>query len=106
MKHLQPLSFGGFMREKEIEKKLVEEITKIGGKCWKFTSPGMSGVPDRIALLHGGKIGFVEVKAPRKTLRPIQRKRKKELEQLGFKVYVLNSIEEIGGIVDEITKQK
>ena len=90
------------MQEKKIEQKLVKEVKRCGGKCWKFVSPGTDGVPDRIALLYKGKIGFVEVKAPGKNLRPQQKKRKKELEQLGFKVYVLDNEDEIGGIIDEI----
>lgn len=90
------------MREKQIEQRLVKEIKKLGGVCWKFTSPGTVGVPDRIALLHNGKVFFVEVKAPGKELRPTQVKRKKELESLGFKVYVLDDEGKIGGILDEI----
>ena len=90
------------MQEKKIEQKLVKEVKRCGGKCWKFVSPGTDGVPDRIALLYKGKIGFVEVKAPGEDLRPQQKKRKKELEKLGFKVYVLDNEDEIGGIIDEI----
>ena len=90
------------MREKVIEQKLVKEVKNKGGLCWKFTSPGTVGVPDRLLLLHKGKVAFVEVKAPGQTLRPIQVKRKKELESLGFKVYVLDDINDIGGIIDEI----
>ena len=90
------------MREKKIEQKLVNEVKKNRGKCWKFVSPGTDGVPDRIVLLHGGKIAFVEVKAPGEELRPQQRKRKRDLEKLGFKVYVLDNEDEIGGIIDEI----
>ena len=90
------------MREKKIEQKLVNEVKKHHGKCWKFVSPGTDGVPDRIVLLHGGKIAFVEVKAPGEELRPQQRKRKRDLEKLGFKVYVLDNEDEIGGIIDEI----
>ena len=52
------------MREKVIEHKLLTEVKKIGGLALKFVSPGYDGVPDRIVLLPGGKIGFVEVKAP------------------------------------------
>lgn len=47
------------MREKIIEHKLLMEVKKIGGLALKFVSPGFDGVPDRIVLLHGGKIGFV-----------------------------------------------
>lgn len=90
------------MQEKKIEQKLVKEVKRCGGKCWKFVSPGTDGVPDRLVLLYKGKIGFVEVKAPGEELRPQQKKRKKDLEQLGFKVYVLDNESEIGGIIDEI----
>ena len=90
------------MLEKEIEKVLVKSIEKLGGICWKFTSPGTVGVPDRIALLNGGKIAFVELKSPGRTLRPIQVKRKKQLEELGFKVYVLDSKERVKEVIHEI----
>lgn len=90
------------MQEKKIEQRLVKEVKYAGGKCWKFVSPGTDGVPDRIVLLYKGKVGFVEVKQKGKKLRPIQEKRKKELEQLGFKVFVLDDIEDIGGVIDEI----
>ena len=90
------------MRESKIEKALRDKVKSQGGKCWKFVSPGTDGVPDRIVLLYKGKIGFVEVKAPGEDLRPQQKKRKKDLEQLGFKVYVLDNESEIGGIIDEI----
>ena len=97
-----PYSTTEIMLEKEVEKLLVKEIKKLGGICWKFTSPGTVGVPDRIALLNGGRIAFVEVKAPGKTLRPIQVKRKKQLEELGFKVYVLDSKERVKEVIHEI----
>ena len=59
-------------------------------------------VPDRLILLPGGKVGFVECKAPGKQLRPLQVHRKRQLEGLGFLVYCLDSPEAIGGILDEI----
>jgi hypothetical protein len=59
-------------------------------------------VPDRLVLLPGGKIGFVEVKAPGKKMRPNQIKRKSELEGLGFLVYCLDNPKDIGGVVDGI----
>ena len=92
----------GSSREREIERKLVEAVRKTGGLALKFVSPGWSGAPDRIVLLPGGKAGFVEVKAPGKKPRPLQARRKKQLEQMGFKVFVLDGTEQIGGIIDEI----
>ena len=90
------------MREKEVEKRLVTEVKKQGGICPKWVSPGFDGVPDRIVLLPGGRIAFVEVKAPGKKPRPLQIARHKLLTRLGFKVYVLDNEEQIGGILDEI----
>lgn len=92
----------GSSREREIERKLVEAVRKTGGLALKFVSPGWSGAPDRIVLLPGGKAGFVEVKAPGKKPRPLQVRRKKQLEQMGFKVFVLDGTDQIGGIIDEI----
>ncbi len=62
----------------------------------KFVSPGMNGVPDRIVLMPDGKMAFVELKAPGKKMRPLQEKRKRMLERLGFPVYVVDNIEQIG----------
>ena len=90
------------MREKEIEKKLTQAVKCRGGICPKFISPGYDGVPDRIVLFPGGRITFVEVKAPGKALRPLQVRRKRQLELLGFKVYVLDAAEQIGGILKAI----
>ena len=90
------------MREKEIEKKLILAVKQAGGIAPKFTSPGFDGMPDRIVLLPGCHIGFVEVKAPNKKPRSLQLARHEMLKRLGFQVYVLDSIEQIGGILDEI----
>ena len=90
------------MREKEIEQKLVDTVKKHGGICPKFVYPGFSGMPDRIVLLPKGKFAFVELKAPNKKPRPLQVARHKLLMGLGFRVYVIDGIEQIGGIIDEI----
>ncbi len=50
--------------EKEIEKKLREMIKRHGGLCLKWICPGWLGVPDRICLLPGGAVVFVELKRP------------------------------------------
>lgn len=90
------------MKEKYIEQKLVKAVKNMGGLCLKFTSPGFDGVPDRLVLLPGKKIVFIELKAPGKKLRPLQVRRKTQLEQLGFSVYCIDNLEQIGGILDEI----
>ena len=90
------------MREKTIEKKLVQAVKTSGGIAPKFVSPGFDGMPDRIVLLPGGHIGFVEVKAPGEKPRPLQLARHGLLRQLGFKVFVLDDEQQIGEILDEI----
>ena len=90
------------MREKAIEQKLVRMVIHRGGICPKFVSPGYEGMPDRIVLFPGGRIAFVEVKAPGEKPRPLQLSRHRLLRRLGFRVYVLDAAEQIGGILDEI----
>lgn len=90
------------MREKEIEHKFILMVKQAGGLALKFVSPGMSGMPDRIVLLPGGHMAFVEVKAPGKVPRPLQEARHRMLQRLGFKVYVLDDERKIGGILDAI----
>ena len=90
------------LRECVIEKALVKEAKSRGGMAVKFVSPGLDGVPDRLILFPGGKVAFAELKAPGKKLRPLQEKRKRTLESLGFRVYVIDNVEQIGGILYEI----
>lgn len=90
------------MRESEIEGRLRKEAKKMGGMAVKFVSPGLDGVPDRIVLLPGRKIAFVELKAPGKKPRPLQEKRMRQLKNLGFPVYVIDGVDQIGGVLDEI----
>lgn len=90
------------MREKTIETKLVQAVRAKGGLAPKFTSPGFDGVPDRLILLPGGKVAFIELKAPGKTLRPLQVRRKRQLEALGFSVYCIDRPEQIETVLQEI----
>ena len=90
------------MRENVIERQLAMAVKKMGGMAVKFVSPGLDGVPDRIILLPNRKLAFVELKAPGKKPRALQEKRKRQLEELGFPVYVIDGVEQIGGVLDEI----
>lgn len=90
------------MKEKTIEQKLITAVKSAGGIAPKLVSPGFDGLPDRMVLLPEGRIGFVEVKAPGRKPRPLQTARHRSLRRLGFKVYVLDDPEQIGGILDEI----
>ena len=90
------------MREKTIEHKLVSTVKSMGGIAPKFISPGFDGMPDRIVLLPGGHMSFVEVKAPGEKPRPLQLARHKLLRRLGFQVYVLDDEQQITKILTEI----
>lgn len=90
------------MREKTIEAALNKAVKGMGGICAKWISPGIDGVPDRIVLLPGRRIGFVELKAPGKRLRPLQKKRKRQLEALGFLVFCIDSKEQIEEVLNAI----
>lgn len=90
------------LREREVEKKLVEKVKATGGLALKFVSPGWDGAPDRIVLLPSGNMAFVELKAPGKAMRLLQMRRKKQLERLGFKVLCVDDMEQIGRVIDEI----
>ena len=91
---------GKVMRESMIESHLREEAKKRGGMAIKFVSPGFNGVPDRLVLMPCGRVAFIELKAPGKTPRALQLKRKRQLEKLGFQVYIVDGVEQIGGILD------
>lgn len=90
------------MREKQIENKLATEAKKLGGIALKFVSPSFDGMPDRLVLIPDGHIAFVELKASGEKPRPLQLARHRLLWSLGFRVYVIDSVEQIGGMLDEI----
>lgn len=80
------------MKEKEIEKILVCEAKKLGGRAYKWVSPGNNGVPDRIVILPGQAPVFVELKTRRGTLTALQMAQIARLEDLGQKVWVVRGI--------------
>lgn len=90
------------MSEKDIEKRLVSAVSAAGGWCPKFISPGTDGMPDRIVLMPGGRIGFVEVKAPGQKPRKLQIRRHVRLRHLGFPVFVLDDPDEIPDIIKAV----
>ena len=94
------------MNEKLIEKKLVAEIKKKGGIALKFSSFFMTGFPDRIVLLPGGNIYFVELKTTGAKPKPIQEERIKELRKLGFKALVIDNQKGLNELLIEIDNRK
>lgn len=92
------------MLEKEIEKKLVDGIRKLGGKAYKFTSPGNVGVPDRLVILPGCRVVFVELKTDTGRLSPMQFRQIDTLQRLGADVRVLYGLEQVEGFLQEVEK--
>lgn len=90
------------MEESRIEKYLKKQVEKLGGKAYKWNPTGVVGVPDRMVLLPGGKVIFVELKAPGEKLRKIQEYRAKELRKLGFQVECLDTIEKVDSFIAEV----
>ena len=88
--------------ERTIEQKFAARVRAMGGIAPKFTSPGFDGMPDRLVLLPRGRMGFVELKAPGRKPRPLQLVRHRLLRRLGFKVYVIDGIEQIDSVLEEI----
>ena len=83
------------MKEKEIEKKLVDGIRELGGRAYKWVSPGNDGVPDRIVFLPSGLVFFVELKTESGSLTALQKIQIARLEHQGQKVRVLYGIREV-----------
>ena len=88
--------------EKYLERCLASTIKARGGHALKFTSMTETGYPDRIVLLPGGRVFFVELKSTGKKLRSLQVLRKKELEELGFEVFVIDSLSSLKTFCDGI----
>ena len=91
--------------ERTIEQKLAARVKAMGGIAPKFTSPGFDGMPDRLVLLPCGRMGFVELKAPGRKPRPLQLARHRLLRRLGFKVYVIDEINQIDSVLEEIDQE-
>ena len=92
------------MREKVIEQKLFQAVRRSGGLALKLVCPGFNGVPDRLLLFMGGTMAFCEVKAHGQKPRPLQIRRMEQLREMGFRVFVIDGVEQIGGVLDEIQK--
>ena len=92
------------MKELKIEKELCKFVKENLGLPLKFISPGYNGVPDRLCLFPIPKkhinivnkyIKFVEVKKPGEKPKSHQLRCHKELNGLGYRVYVIDELEKI-----------
>ena len=90
------------MRENVIEAEFVNAVQAAGGVAYKLTSQTANGLPDRLVLFFPAKTVFVELKAPGKMLRPLQRKRRSQLMNLGFPVLCVDCLEQINPVIQAI----
>ena len=90
------------MKESTIEARLAREVKKRGGLCYKFTSPGNPGVPDRIVILPGGTTVYVELKTEIGRLAKIQKWQIEELRKRGVDVRVLKGMDQVTNFLEEV----
>ncbi len=94
------------MLEKELEKKLVDRVKKLGGKAFKFVSPGNAGAPDRLAILPGNKVGFAEIKRPGGKTTTLQERQIRFIRSLDCFVMVVDSEEKIDEFIGVLQNAK
>ena len=90
------------MREYVVENEFVKAVRQAGGIAYKLTSQTANGLPDRLVLFFPAKTVFVELKAPGKMLRPLQRKRRYQLMKLGFPVLCIDRFSQIKPCIQAI----
>lgn len=89
------------MREKDIEQKLTQGVKRLGGRAYKWTSPGNDGVPDRIVIIPGRPPVFVELKTETGRLSPLQKIQIKRLQDLGQDARVLYGLQQVEEFLTE-----
>ena len=90
------------MREAEIERRLVKAVEKRGGLCYKFVSPANPGVPDRVIILPGGQVLWVELKTEIGHLAAIQRWQIQRMRERGADVRVVKGLDAVHNLLKEI----
>ena len=106
MIHLAPLQINGLMEDNYVRKNNRKEIDNRSKNGWWYRTEARVSFFRRNArppdLIPDGKFAFAELKAPGESPRPLQKARHRLLRSLGFRVYVIDSIEQIGGMIDEL----
>lgn len=93
------------MRESTIEAGLRRRVKALGGECKKLVWPGDDGAPDRMVLMPGGRLWFVETKAPGGKVEPLQKLAHDDLRAMGFEVRVLwNNAQVVRFVKEEVAR--
>lgn len=90
------------MRERDIERQFRDMVKACGGLALKLVCPGFDGMPDRLILMPEGRVSFAEIKRPGAVPRPLQEARHRMLRNLGFQVFVIDSLEKAKEVTDAI----
>ncbi|MEE3478770.1 MAG: VRR-NUC domain-containing protein [Succiniclasticum sp.] len=90
--------------EKDVEARLVRRVTAMGGRAYKWVSPGNVGVPDRIVIWPGGRIDMVELKTDTGRLSQIQEIQIRRLQALGCKIRVLYGDDDVDAYLSHAKK--
>ena len=93
------------MLEREIEKYLIRRVEALGGKAYKFVSPGRAGVADRLVVLPGGRVWFVELKVKGGRLSALQQVFSSDMAALGQNYIVLWNKENVNDWIDNSTRK-
>ena len=90
------------MLEKEVEKILTDTVKSLGGRSYKWVSPGNSGVPDRIVVFPNSAPVFVELKTDKGALSRLQRVQIARLRELGQYVFVAHGVQGVAEFFDNM----
>ena len=93
------------MKEKIVENHFVWAVERIGGKTWKFTSPGRKGVADRIACLPDGSTWFVELKTKGGRLSALQKMFMSDMTMLNQRYACLWTTEQIDEFIKTLPRR-
>lgn len=83
------------MLERDVERYLVKRVEAIGGRAYKFVSPGRAGVADRIVCLPTGETWFVEVKTEGGRMSALQNVFAEDMRRMNQKYTVIWSKEQV-----------
>lgn len=90
------------VRERDVESYLVDELKKRGLACVKFIPDSKIGMPDRLIILPDERVLWVELKTDNGRLEEIQKLQHKRLRDLGHKVSVVWSRDDVDELLSQI----
>ena len=89
-------------KENRVERRLIDGVKALGGITFKFVSPGRAGVPDRVVILPGGTVHFVELKARGGRASALQQRVLAKLRRMDVTALVLTGVDEVERYLDNL----